>query len=141
MSGLSAALDASRALCDDRDMRRAAGTVRDYAEAHRRRERELEGEERRAAGRALESLAELASMLRRDFGALRVGYFGSLRTGRLRDSSDVDLFVDRLRRGHYFDAVDRLSTALGRPVDLVEIERAPPSLIRRIEEDGVDLHG
>ncbi len=117
-----------------------AGSARRYAADYRRRlAAERQDEERRAADvRArLESLAELLS---RDFGARRVGVFGSLGAGRLRADSDVDVYVDRIRRGGYFEALDRATELIGRPVDLIELSKAPRSLIDRIEEEGEDVH-
>jgi predicted nucleotidyltransferase len=70
-----------------------------------------------------------------------VGYFGSLRRRSLAADSDVDLYVDRIRRGRYFVAVDRAWRALGLPVDLVELDRASDSLRRAIATEGVPIHG
>ncbi|MGH7856119.1 MAG: hypothetical protein ACREQY_02230 [Candidatus Binatia bacterium] len=61
-----------------------------------------------------------------------------MRSGRLKDTSDVDLYV---RDGDYFGAVDRACMALGAPVDLVELEAAPDSLRRTIEAEGVLVDG
>jgi predicted nucleotidyltransferase len=96
----------------------------------------------REAGRAREVLAKLPALageLRREFGIGRLGYFGSLRSGRLGDASDVDLFVDRVREGDYFAAVDRACMALGVPVDLVELETAESTLRAAIEAEGVPI--
>jgi len=112
-------------------------TVERYAAIYRRREQERRAREEEAARTVLGRLPEAARALRDEFGARVVGYFGSLRRGRLHERSDVDLFVDRIRRGEYFRAIDRLCTLLARPVDLVELEAAPPSLRERIATDGV----
>lgn len=111
------------------------GYIEGY-QARARRRRELEEE---AARRALTVLPELARRLRRDLGVRRVGYFGSLTTGRLAPDSDIDLYVDRVRRGGYFRALDLLCSALERPVDLVEVESAPDSLRACIESQGVEI--
>ena len=116
-------------------------TVGRFARAYHQRDEQRARAEAELARDVLARLPALARELRDEYGARRVGYFGSLLTGRLHPTSDVDLYVDRIRRGGYLVAVDRLVTALGCPVDLVELDRAPPSLLDRIARDGVDLHG
>lgn len=86
-------------------------------------------------------MPEVAQLLRSDYGAREVGYFGSLRNNALRAESDVDLFVDQICPGVYFEALDRITEILGREVDLVELASAPPSLSARIREDGVPIDG
>jgi hypothetical protein len=49
------------------------------------------------------------------------------------------VWVDRIRTGRFFDAVDRLVQSVGREVDLVELERAPKSLREAIERTGVEI--
>jgi predicted nucleotidyltransferase len=93
--------------------------------------------ERRAADAAIAKLDEVASVLRAEFGVKRVGYFGSLTRGRLGENSDVDVFVDQIRKGTWIGAVDRLWTLLGRAVDLVEYESAPESLRATIDREGI----
>ncbi|MGM0578242.1 MAG: nucleotidyltransferase family protein [Myxococcota bacterium] len=116
-------------------------TIKRYARIYREEARRDEEARRRVAREVLDRSAAVATMLREDFGAERVGYFGSLVTGRLEETSDVDLYVDRIRRGGYFRAIDRATDALGRHVDLVELERAPESLREVIARDGVDVDG
>lgn len=84
-------------------------------------------------------LPEAARLLRDDFGATRVGVFGSLHSGGFGEGSDVDLYVDRLRRGRYFEAFDRLTLLFDADVDLVELTRAPEGLRAHIEEEGEDV--
>lgn len=103
----------------------------------RRAARDAEDSARTARARAL--LPEAARILREDFGATRVGAFGSLVTSGLAPESDIDLYVDALPRGSYWRAVARLATLFGRPVDLVELCDASPSLCATIAEDGVDV--
>jgi predicted nucleotidyltransferase len=97
--------------------------------------------ERERARRVLARLPALATLLREEFGVLRIGYFGSLRRRRLAEDSDVDLYVDRVRRGRYFVALDRAWRALEVPVDLVELESAPDSLRKAIAAEGVSIDG
>jgi uncharacterized protein len=72
-------------------------------------------------------------------GARRVVLFGSFARGDTTDRSDVDLAVEGLDPAGYFTAIADLTGLLGTPVDLVEIERAPASLLARLEHEGVDL--
>ncbi len=80
-----------------------------------------------------------AAVLRSDFGASRVGVFGSLVAGRFDESSDVDIYVDSVAPGRFFEAVDRLCVLFGRPVDLIELRAASESLRARIAAEGVDV--
>lgn len=110
-----------------------------YAAIYRERERERRAGlgERATALRAL--LPQAAELLKTEFGATRVGVFGSLLTTRFDDASDVDLYADTIADGRFFEAVDRVSTLLGVPVDLIELRTAPASLLQRIAEDGLDV--
>jgi predicted nucleotidyltransferase len=115
--------------------------ARRYASLYRQKE---EARRRGDARRAVEikaRLPEVAQLLRRDYGASEVGYFGSLCGGTLRAESDVDLFADRIRPGAYFEALDRITEILGLQVDLVELASAPPSLSERIRVDGIRIDG
>lgn len=110
-----------------------------YVEGFRARvaRAEVERQERTTAARAL--LPEAARLLRADYGATRVGAFGSIVTSVLAPDSDIDLYVDAIRRGRYWHAVARLTELFGRPVDLIELEGASPSLLATIAEDGRDV--
>jgi len=59
-------------------------------------------------------------------GASEVYVFGSAVTGRLRDDSDVDLAVTGLPPQRFFQAMGRAARALGRPLDLVDLDEANP---------------
>ena len=110
-----------------------------YAAAYRARSVALRAAEQARAREIRERLPNVAAMLRRDFGVSRVGYFGSLAGGHFAEGSDVDVYVDRIRSGSYFDALDRVAEMLDLPVDLVEIELAPESIRETIAESGVEL--
>lgn len=68
--------------------------------------------------------------------------FGSRARGTARESSDVDLAVllcddpPETLEGLLLDLQDDLAGALGRPVDLVVMNRAPADLVHRILRDG-----
>ena len=71
--------------------------------------------------------------------------FGSHARGTASTDSDVDvgvLFLEdppRTLEGLHLDLQDDLRGALGRPVDLVVMNRAPADLVHRILRDGVLL--
>lgn len=58
-------------------------------------------------------------------GATEVYLFGSVATGRLRDDSDVDLAVVGLPPEVFFRAMAEASRIVGRPVDLLALDRQP----------------
>jgi predicted nucleotidyltransferase len=113
-------------------------TLREYVEGYDRREAERLAARRAAAERARALVPALAAACRRR-GASRVRLFGSLVTGRHGATPDVDLAAEGLPPDQFFDLLAEL-TRLASPfdVDLVETERAAPSLLARIEADGVD---
>lgn len=115
------------------------GRYQSYIDGFRARVARAEAErtKRTEAARAL--LPEAARVLREDYGATRVGAFGTLVTSQLAEDSDIDLYVDAITRGRYWQAVARLAQLFGRPVDLIELADAPPSLRTTIAEDGVDV--
>jgi predicted nucleotidyltransferase len=91
---------------------------------------------------------ELAARLRTFLGTrpedLAVAYlFGSYARGEARESSDVDLGVlfrespPPTLDGMALDLQDDLRTALGLPVQVVVLDRAPVDLIHRVLRDGV----
>ena len=104
----------------------------------RRRAAAAEGE--RATAIARERMPEIVQCLVDEFGATRIVLFGSLLSGRLEQQSDVDLAVRGIAPARYFDALARVTEILGRDVDLVELDRASASLLRRIRETGEVLH-
>lgn len=110
-----------------------------YVEAWRHRDREAErawGMECAAIVARLDSAAEL---LRRKFGASRVGVFGSFARGDAHPDSDVDLYVNRVSAGSYWDAVAALADHFGRHVDLIELDGAPEAMRVTIDSEGRDV--
>lgn len=110
-----------------------------YLEGFRTRRAQADEAARARTDAARALLPEAAGLLRKVFGAVRVGAFGSLVTSQLAADSDIDIYVDRLARGRYWQAVARLAQLFGRPVDLIELDEAPPSIRATIEMDGLDV--
>ncbi|RKT45034.1 type VII toxin-antitoxin system MntA family adenylyltransferase antitoxin [Thiocapsa rosea] len=71
--------------------------------------------------------------------------FGSRARGTGRPTSDLDLAVlfsedpPRTLEGLHLDLADRLTGEVGRPVDLVVMNRAPVDLVHRVLRDGILL--
>jgi predicted nucleotidyltransferase len=71
--------------------------------------------------------------------------FGSQARGNARPGSDIDVAVlfkqdpPRTLEGLHLALADDLSAAVGRPVDLVVLNRAPVDLVHRVLRDGVLL--
>lgn len=109
--------------------------------AARWRQAEAESKARaKARADALRSLLPAAKqLLQSRHGARRVVLFGSLARGDATERSDVDLAVEGLEPTAFFPAIADLTGLFDSPVDLVEIERAPPSLLARLELEGIPL--
>lgn len=78
-------------------------------------------------------------------GAVCAWLFGSQARGQARRGSDVDVAVlfaedpPRTLAGLHLDLADDLSGAVGAPVDLVVMNRAPVDLVHCVLRDGVLL--
>ena len=87
----------------------------------------------------LQRAAELASILKSEFGVTKVSLFGSmLSVNDIHMASDIDIAVWGLRYADYIPALSKLMTATPEfSVDLVRIEEASPSLSAYILEKGL----
>ena len=114
-----------------------------YLRAARRRPSPpgLTADQERDREERLQRVRRAASLLRERFGARRVVLFGSLaHRAWFTTDSDVDLAVEGLPPEHYWDAWRLVEEVVAdRPVDLVEIESASPSLRHAINQHGVEL--
>lgn len=101
--------------------------------------RRLLPEERLA--RAWRVARQAARLLRERYGVPRVRVFGSLlHPGRFHVGSDVDLAVEGLAIGDYWDALaDVLFLDDEITIDLVDPDTCPSDIWARIEREGVDL--
>jgi predicted nucleotidyltransferase len=112
---------------------------REAAYQLRRAERLLADREERA--RRLRARAvEVAEVLAREFGATRVWLFGSLGRAWFREQSDLDLAVEGVAPARLGAAWDRATEICSDRVDLVALEEADESLVRRIEREGELIH-
>ncbi len=68
-------------------------------------------------------------------GAREVYVFGSPGKGRLRPDPDVDISVSGLPPEVFFRAMGKASRAVGRPVDLIDLDVENP-FTRYLKEEG-----
>jgi predicted nucleotidyltransferase len=82
--------------------------------------------------------AVIAALARRS-GAARIWLFGSS-TDERRQARDLDLAVEGVAPGRFFQFVGELMLALSQPVDVVALEKHSKlsALIRR---DGISIYG
>jgi predicted nucleotidyltransferase len=82
--------------------------------------------------------ATIATLARR-YGAATVWLFGSS-AGRHQRSRDLDLAVEGVAPGRFFQFVGELMLSLSRPVDVIALENRSKlnALIRR---DGIPIYG
>ena len=90
----------------------------------------------------IEILQHSADTLKREYGILSLRLFGSVARDEMKDSSDVDVFVETLTPNPFIlmDAKDFLERQFGRSVDMIRNHKnLNPRLLRRIERDGVTI--
>jgi predicted nucleotidyltransferase len=79
----------------------------------------------------------------RSLGVQRLALFGSIARNQGTAHSDIDLLVEFEPRRKSYDAwlrlVELLESALGRPVDLVTLERLSPFIGPHILAEAVDV--
>ena len=74
----------------------------------------------------LGALIEKAAAALKAAGAREVYVFGSAGKGKLRPDSDVDIAVSGLPPEGFFRAMGKASRAVGRPVDLIDLDEDNP---------------
>jgi predicted nucleotidyltransferase len=86
----------------------------------------------------LSCLRTASAALRREFGVVRIGLFGSLARGEAGPESDVDLLVEFDAPLSYFDLArleGRVAALVGRRVDITPKSHLPTDMLARIEKD------
>ncbi len=84
--------------------------------------------------------ADLAEVLRREFGARRVWVIGSVARGRPGPRSDIDLVAEGLAPACLFRAAARLQHLAGDvEIDLAPLEDLRPRARRDLDREGVEL--
>jgi predicted nucleotidyltransferase len=74
----------------------------------------------------IRQLIERAVTVLKAAGAREVYLFGSAARGRMREDSDIDLAVSGLPPAKFFRAHADTERALGRPLDLVDLDEITP---------------
>lgn len=92
-----------------------------------------------ASNEARAKAGDAAAALCGELGAREVWLFGSLVDGPRHAAFDVDLAATGIPPERHFAAIARASQIVGRPVDLVALETAPPALAQRIRTRGIRL--
>ena len=83
----------------------------------------------------IERLIEEAATALKAAGAREVYVFGSAAKGELRENSDVDMAVSGPPPEGFFRAMAAAHDALGRPLDLVDLDEDNP-FTRYLKEEG-----
>lgn len=90
---------------------------------------------------AWELIPKLAKLLREEYGAEKVQVFGSaIKLDYFSMTSDIDLAVWGMSANQYFlaaTAADEFDEAFR--VDVVDVKFCRPSLLKVIEEEGIDV--
>ena len=81
-----------------------------------------------------ETIEKPAAVLK-SLGAREVYVFGSAATGTLREGSDVDFAVVGLPPRVFFQAMSQAADALGRELDLIDLDEDNP-FTRYLREEG-----
>jgi predicted nucleotidyltransferase len=90
----------------------------------------------------IEILRLSADTLKRDYGILSLRLFGSTARNEMKETSDIDVFVETLTPNPFMlmDAKEFLEKRLGRSVDIIRSHKnLNPRLLRRIEHDGITV--
>ena len=97
--------------------------------------------ERQRREQLLARVRKASAELKTRLGAQRVILFGSLTNADwFTPDSDVDLAVEGLAADAFWQAWRLAEEIIGdRPVDLIEVETAKPSLLRAIQRYGIEL--
>ena len=112
-----------------------------YRATRRCREAEHREWQREAKRKAMASARRVARWLKDTYAVERVVLFGSVAQDEvLGPRSDLDIAVEGLPSQEYYRAVACVQSFVDRgQVDLVQIERCPPSLRTTIEKRGIEL--
>jgi predicted nucleotidyltransferase len=84
---------------------------------------------------SIDSQIEKATAVLKAAGAREVYVFGSAASGRMRPDSDVDIAVSGLPPKVFFRAMSDAERALGRPLDLIDLDEDSP-FTRYLKSEG-----
>jgi predicted nucleotidyltransferase len=83
----------------------------------------------------MNQLLDKAALALKAAGAKEVYVFGSASKGGMRPNSDIDIAVSGLPPEVFFRAMAKASRALGRPIDLIDLDEDNP-FTRYLKKDG-----
>ncbi len=83
----------------------------------------------------MKGLFDKAASALKAVGAKEVYVFGSASKGQMRTHSDVDMAVSGLPPEVFFRAMAKASRALGRPIDLIDLNEDNP-FTRYLKKEG-----
>ena len=101
-----------------------------------KRQREQQASDQSLADEARMLLNQIVSLLVNEYGARRIILFGSLARRRFAADSDIDLAVEGLDRGRYFEALAAASRLAQRWVDLKPLEDLDEHFKQRVLATG-----
>jgi predicted nucleotidyltransferase len=91
--------------------------------------------------RALTISRQIARLLKKKYGATRVVLFGSLaHNAWFTPRSDIDICAEGIPVDRFFGAESEVQeSSKGFKIDLVDPRECSPELLRKIEQEGIDL--
>ena len=91
--------------------------------------------------RALTISRQIAMLLKNQYGARRVVLFGSLaHHAWFTPRSDIDICAEGIPVDLFFRAESEVQeSSEGFKIDLVDPDECPPELLRKIEQEGIEL--
>ena len=111
-----------------------------YIEAWEKRVIEKQKERLRLRKRAYQEARVLANVLYAKYSATSVYLFGSLlEKERFNENSDIDLAVEGLPDGIFFEAVGELLLRTRFPLNVIPLKNCPESLREKIATTGEHL--
>jgi predicted nucleotidyltransferase len=115
-----------------------AAPAEKYLSGWDERARARESTARALLDRVASSGQALRVVLRR-YGVAEAWIFGSLARGRPRPESDVDIAVSGCAPAAFYRLAAELERALGLPLDLLDLDRAPLDIAGAIRSEGQRL--
>ena len=84
---------------------------------------------------------QIAGLLKKKYRATRVALFGSLaHKVWFTPRSDIDIYAEGIPPGQFFRAESEVQkNGAGFKINLVDPKECSPELLRKIEEEGIDL--
>ncbi|HHY80246.1 MAG TPA: nucleotidyltransferase domain-containing protein [Thermoanaerobacter sp.] len=111
-----------------------------YVSGHREQIKSEDIKRARFYNEAMDKARRIAQELMRTYPGVKIWLFGSLTSDFYELNSDIDLAIKGLREEEYYKALkiaEDIAETIS--VDLVQVEFASDTLVKRIEQEGVIL--